>query len=486
MADHDRDVSSEEDIEKAIRSERKKISLGNGLYLQIQKGKYFYFRYRFSVNGVENWETVGKYDGFESVVKAREKAKEFAAKVAEVRGRNAVRSFEEKLNSNKENKSSDLSRSSVANLTHIDQIKNGKKIEKLLLKSSSFRNVEDAKKFVQNIFWSASAFNKSDISHEFRFAALLLMLIPAQPDELLSIKWTDIEFGPNAEWSLWTIKRKRESNSKNNSVAFVSSNVNSVLNHFRYLVGNSEYLFPSLLQLKTKERHQELLDFMNQHWWDYCITPNGFVDFFRSMAIQSSGFSLDFIEKMLQRNHGTYVGMLPLSMHAQRALLFDWWSNELLKDCEFFSRYRMGLSRVADIDRAPVGAYPGFNSPTGVQAVNSDVRVSGGATYNSVEHASLDSNQLSHSFTLFNLIDWFKLDFLGVKDAIFNEDSVVVDNVSLDVIVGRFGLSGDPYNIKIEFSKDGSGNLIPHSECSCGNQLCSHAAIVLFKVLGDR
>jgi hypothetical protein len=340
------------------------------------------------------------------------------------------------------------------------------KHEKLAGSYLTFRSMEDARQFIRNLF-NGGVLLAPDIPDEFRYAILLLMLVPASPGELITARWSDI-YSNDYLHRLLTIKAKRRGSFGNDEIAFLSSTVRVVIDRLKGLTGFDEFLFPQLCKLGKKDLEKELGLVIARHWENYRIDQNGFVNLFRTMAVKHSNINKEFIDSMLKRDHGVGSAIINQSNTALRNHLFDWWGNELCSPTYLTFPNAINTNLYFSSNTPPMHSGLDGGKPDNQQ-------------FTSIP------DPLSKSYTESNIMEWFYMDQLEVKNAKEYYSSTKIIEIQPNSIIGQiFGQTFDGFRVEILFFFDQNHKLCIESRCTCRNQRCAHGAIVLLYALDKR
>lgn len=443
MAEENKHVVTDESIQKDIDSGITKRCLGDRLYVQIQKKKHVYFRFRYSRDGKEEWERIGSYPEM-SVQEARERASKFSAKLKAARQQEAEDAFTAKL---------------TARRNTIDRkptIRRGP-----AQRYPTFRTIEDAREFIGNLLNPAMDSARA-ISDEYRYLIALSLLIPARPNELIASHWKDVVPAADIAHSLLTIKKKREGSNGNDQIIFLSSTATIKINYLHALTGSSEYLFPKLREDNKTIFEEEVSFVISRNWRKYRINFNEFINYFKITAAIDSQFTKEFIDRMLVRDHGNESFIINKSNIRQRNVLFDWWGEEL---CPWPSA--SGYPAYANYS-------PPLNWPTNSNGNDVNVKVANQST--------VEPHKLSNYYTWDDVVNWYSLSAEEIGYFILDKHQVNIAVEKPDRLIGEImNLGGTPpTRVEIVFHADRSHQQRIENRCDlCPPGNCCHGAIIL-------
>ena len=275
------------------------LRLGGGLYLWVTPKGAKFFQVRLSIGGRGTTLRLGQFPEM-SLEQARTEAASYQCDVALARRENRKAKFSRELRKMTQGK---------------QRLRNGQ---------SCFRNVDDARQFVQSLF------EKPMPSEEIRWAIWLQLLFPSRPCEIVSAKW--------CEFDLVTAKWRVEKNSRANTLSRpfapveeepLSMEAQEALHQLNAVTGHSEHLFPSLSGLSREEREDRIAAAKQACGLNVSVELNGFREYFRTMAYAHSCFRDEFIDAVIAHKVGKGTAYDNFFYEPQRRALASWWGQQL-------------------------------------------------------------------------------------------------------------------------------------------------------------
>lgn len=280
-----------------------KINLGSGLYLQVnKKGDKRYFQKRVSLGGKDTTKRLGEYPAM-SIAQAREKASLYDNDVIQGRQKRSDEGW-----------------------GNFVAVNSKKKFNDDLDKYPSFRRLSDAAEFIRDVRAPYRA-----CQTEIRLAIYLQMLIPWRAAELLDAKRRHINI-EQATWSVLCQKHDRTQLPYDSYVSdYLSKSAFEALNQLCKYSKEDDYVFPSLGGCSKREKDKLIAQEIKARWTKYTLHPAMHKNFFLTTAIKESGFTQEFIMKLLRGKNGKGSIYNDSAYDYQRRALAYWWDDKLIQ-----------------------------------------------------------------------------------------------------------------------------------------------------------
>jgi integrase len=287
------------DVEVAAAGPGDNLRLGGGLYLWVTPRGTRYFQLRLSIGGRGTTLRLGQFPEL-SLEQARAEAANYQREVALARRENRKAKFSRELG----------------------KVAKGKK--PLRNGQSCFRNMDDARQFIQSLS------QEPMLSKEIRLAIWLQLLLPSRPSEILSAKWSEFDRATAA----WAVDKNSRANTKGQlfvpiGMEPLSEEAVEALKELQTVTGDSEHLFPSLSSLSREECEDRIVVAKQACGLSAPVELNGFREFFRAMAYAHSCFREEFIDAVIAHKAGKRTAYDNPAYEPQRRALASWWGWEL-------------------------------------------------------------------------------------------------------------------------------------------------------------
>jgi hypothetical protein len=326
----------EERIKNAIKEGKSKLTLENGLYVLIRSESCVYYRFRYSINGKKNDIGVGKFGEMTFEV-ATEIANQKQSEIKAFRENALNEKFKADLTPRSLQKKEETRSSSPRAKDSTPSKFKTKEIDTHQTeKSGTFASIDHAREFISYLIVPKTPIEQ-EVSQEFRFAILLMMLIPAHLEEISKLKGRDFYYN-SLLGNFLILDRKKNDSLQNNKIVYISSAAMNFISSLINKKENNEYLFPTLSALNNREANLEVLSAINRHWRRYRISSINFVRFFKTFSKRESFFVGEFIDTMLLRDHGYRSNIINEGNIFQRNALFEWWGHMLTTSRPDFSK----------------------------------------------------------------------------------------------------------------------------------------------------
>ena len=295
--------------------EKKRINLGDGLFLCIGKYEDKSFHFRMTIDGIDTSEKIGTYPKT-SLDEARRTADEHKAQIKKVKSAEKATALKAKLKK---------------------QSISSKKIE-----TPCFTRLSDAGRLYTNVL------NKG-MSLEFKAVALLTLLLPTLHGELFSAT----KGAYNSTSHTFTIDNF---DSHSNSITFhLPENLAKLVSNLKYSTSNyqdTQPLFPELFNMTPKDRDNTLADIYQNEYTQNPITATSLRKFFVFTVEKYGGFNKEFVNQLVTNqdrkidrlkntaNSPNYVKAYKWSQFfwRQQHAAIHWYADQILREDNAFDR----------------------------------------------------------------------------------------------------------------------------------------------------
>lgn len=165
---------------------------------------------------------------------------------------------------------------------------------------------------------------------EIESAILLMLLLPASPDEILDSKWEDVRgdwiaIDRSPEKPLPLIRNYAP---KTRRFAWLSQAARETLTRLHESTGEKTYLFPKFQPMKPVERDRLLNDIFKDYWKPYEVRISGLQHTFTNLSKNYSQFNPEFIDVVMKKRYGRVERHQDFYDFQIKALL-EWWGHNL-------------------------------------------------------------------------------------------------------------------------------------------------------------
>ena len=181
---------------------------------------------------------------------------------------------------------------------------------------------------------------------EIESSILLMLLLPASPDEIFDLKWEDahadwiaIDRGPERP-NLLT----RNFAPKTRRFAWLSQAAREALATLRKWTGETTYLFPRFQPMKREDRERLLNDYLKDYWKSYEVRISGLQHTFSNFAKDYSQFNPEFIDAVMKKKYSRTERHQDF-YDFQIQCLLEWWGCNvwrLVREESYKSEYEYG------------------------------------------------------------------------------------------------------------------------------------------------
>lgn len=204
-------------------------------------------------------------------------------------------------------------------------------------------------------------FSHIGFAREHSLAILLLLALPARPKDLLTAKWSDLQWNKLLHGQIRHPTRTAVQRSYEWSPAqrfsWVSPTCERLFGDLRILTGKHEYMFPSLAEMDAQERTAKLNDILDDVWHRYPIRINGLQYTFSELAKKYTEFHPDFIDSLVSKKY-RLAPLHEIFYEFQCRSVLAWWGSNLdrlLKMETYISKH--DFSRVSFEFKLPTFQY---------------------------------------------------------------------------------------------------------------------------------
>lgn len=175
--------------------------------------------------------------------------------------------------------------------------------------------------------------HNTGIDLEYRIALLLMLAIPASPQELLDIKWTNIL---GVHLILDKTPKKPKPNERNysqklfNRYAVLSSAVLEWIEQLKPYTKGQEYIFPKLHAMDNEERTRVLNDHLKDVEYPRGVKISSLQHVFTYLATEYTEFRNEFIERVRTKKYKETERHQAFHDFLVRSLI-EWWGLNIMR-----------------------------------------------------------------------------------------------------------------------------------------------------------